>query len=141
MYLNTLLLVDYYCFLYQKTYFLLNAGESIPPLLVEIGIGGGKWRALGTISPGDREGSFTNDKPDGRREVIAFNCSPDDALSTIRRTDTPEVSDGFGNRKLLIQAGETGPRFELVKKLRSGESHEMPLTVDGRPEVVKFTHI
>ena len=64
-----------------------------------------KWVRFGTLRPGDRPASMSDNKPDGSRDLYMAECSPDDTHSTIYRSKAGLDID-MGNLRAVVALGE-----------------------------------
>lgn len=94
-----------------------------------------EWLSVGAAKPGEK-GSLSNNKPDGSREIVVFECASDDGHSSIKRS-TLGVDVADSKYREIQSAG-----MELVKLLRRGESHVMDIRTDKSKEArqIRFTH-
>ncbi len=107
------------------------------PLVLEIKAGK-DWRETGRLQPGAQTGSMSNIKPDGTREIIAFDCRPDDAESTIFRSQDGSLDLEVGTVLRVIDQA----RFDVIQTLKDGESLVLDVRTPRMPAAfpVRFTH-
>lgn len=98
-----------------------------------------EWKKVGEVPEGDN-GSISNNKPDGTRDIYFFECAEDNSHSTIYRSGfgmDMEIT-GTSLRELIID----GSKIEKVAELKADESHEMIVKTDkgSMPVNTRFTH-
>ena len=86
------------------------------PLKVEI-LKNGKWKEIGKLKETDLPGSFSNNLPDGKREIYVFECLGN--YSAIYRSKAG-VDVEFENFRSVYSLD-----LELVKKLQKKESSKL----------------
>lgn len=103
-------------------------------LLYEIRPSGAKdWLTLGTLTPGDQEGSIT-DITDGRRNVLLFRCEGE--RSIVSRSVGGTDWEVGAERVVVPLAGR-----ERVAVLADGQSYERQLLSDAGLEYrARWTH-
>ncbi|MDE1869087.1 MAG: hypothetical protein KGH60_03950 [Candidatus Micrarchaeota archaeon] len=107
------------------------------PLVVEIETCHGAWKRLGELRPGDHQGSLSDNKPDGHREVYVFRCEPDGRSSKLLRS-AAGVDSEEGTERTIIPLGN----FDIVKVLRTGDTYDLPITTPkGAQTVIRFKHV
>lgn len=109
----------------------------MPPLHINIYDSEAGWGLVGKVGPDDPQGSVSNNKPDGSREVYLFDCAFDDSKSTIYRSPAG-IDWEVGPTRAVASTG----RLEIVKELKPGESYELLVKTDKSPEPrrLRFTH-
>lgn|SRR5215831_3661463 len=102
-------------------------------LIVEMGRDDLGWTTLGTMRPGDREGSLS-DNSDGRRDILRFRTTPDCSIVEMSRAG---VDVEVGVHRAIVATG-----FDVLARLRDGESYERPVQTDrmSQPVQVRFRH-
>lgn len=105
------------------------------PLLFEI-YDGRTWREIARLSPTDRPGSLSDNKP-GRRDVYYFACSKDDSHSMVNCSDAGIDAEQGMTREIYSIGGST------VATLRKGDPHyEMEITTPkGSKRKIRFSHV
>jgi hypothetical protein len=92
------------------------------------------WIKVGEIKPGDRPGSVSDNKPDGRRDVYLFECAADDSKTTLYRS--------IGGADLDLSSSERGlipiSGLETVKELQKGETYTLTIKTDRSPQLRQF---
>ncbi len=96
-----------------------------------------RWAMVADVAPGSLPGSITNITDDGIREIILFECAPDNSQTTIYRS-TLGIDTEIGPHRIIDSL-----QRETINDLRVGESHEMNIRTDKgtEPRKVRFTHI
>ena len=109
------------------------------PLKVEISRDGSRWIPVGPELTGNHpSASMSNNKDDGSRELIFFECAKDDSKSTIYRSGA-----GIDMDLGVLRVSEIDvSRLEVIRELLRGESFEMDVRTDRSSEKlrVRFTH-
>lgn len=90
-----------------------------------------RWKKIAELKPGF-SASFSDNKPDGRRDVYVVYCLPDDSRSIIYRSILG-IDTEIGDMRLLRTVG-----LKAVKKLEKGEAYEMVVKTDKSPEPRKI---
>ena len=99
-----------------------------------------KWVKVIENKLGDPPGSFSNVKPDGKREIYLVECAKDDSQTTISRSGLG-VDAELGERGELRVVIPDSERMEVVKSIRKGESFEMEIATDrGTHSKIRITH-
>lgn len=94
---------------------------------------GGQWQPAVTITEDDQPGSLTHYEPDGRRQVIVFQCCG--GWSTITRS-TGGTDQEIGRMRVIHSLGS-----ELLAKLLPGQQHERTIRLaDGTSYQTRWTH-
>jgi hypothetical protein len=103
-------------------------------LLLEVRAAGNSWHRAGRLSPGDREGRVSCNRPGGAREVILFACLGD--RSRVRRSaGGPHFERGAA--RVVSASG-----LEDLAILADGESYVMDVVTDaGHALAVRWTHV
>lgn len=108
------------------------------PLHVQVqNLEGTGWLKFGEpLEPGEKPGSISNNLPDGRREVVFFECMPDDKSSVIYRA-IRTVEQEYGNQRTLTSSELAEPII-----LRDGSKpYEVDIKTDiGTEATLRFTH-
>lgn len=115
----------------------------MPPLSLELyDPKGQKWTPLSPIlNPGDPPGSFSQNLPDGSRELYMFECAEDDSQSIIYRSPSGlDIADLRGGRDVFKTEDSD---WDLVKELKRGDP-PYDLTIrtdfDSQGRIIRFTH-
>jgi len=104
------------------------------PLLVQVK-SGETWRSKTLQMPGENLRSISDNKP-GKPQVYMLLCSEDDGCSKLLRS-----KHGFDIADKRVRY-ITSDDFEIVKVLRSGESHDLEIvTPSGQQSMLRFTHV
>lgn len=94
----------------------------------------GDWYRFGRVMPG-KNGSLSDNKLDGSREVYHFECNANDESSTLSRS-VYGIDIANRSTREIISTG-----FELIKDIKDGESYVLDIrTVRGESTQVKLTH-
>lgn len=94
----------------------------------------GDWYKFGRVMPG-KNGSLSDNKADGSREVYHFECNANDESSTLSRSAGGIDIANSSTRKII----STG--FELIKEIKDGDSHVLDIRRPQRESIqVRFTH-
>jgi hypothetical protein len=101
-------------------------------LIVEMCAGGSGWRQAGTLNPGDRDGSLSDNR-NGHRGLIVFRCEPGRSVIFLSAAG---VDFEFGDERIIATDG-----LEELAALGPGESFERDVTMDrGLSCRVRWTH-
>jgi len=97
------------------------------------------WTKRGEVKP-DMPQTIINLKPDGKKEIILFECSSDGSESIVQRMELGDKS--FVERgKMFVGHPEEDP-VQIVR-LRKGESFKTTIQVnevDSQPTRYRFIH-
>lgn len=99
-----------------------------------------EWLKIGDVKPNDPPGSFSQNRPDGSRELYLFECAEDNSQSTIYRSPFG-IDTEIGNLRAVLN---DRTEWEVMKVLRKDdEPFRITIKTDNSPQrrVVRFTHI
>lgn len=99
----------------------------------------GRWVKAGEVKPGDRPGSMSDSKADGKRDIYLFECAADDSKSIIYRSAFgADLESAKEERTIFLDPSKR----VVIKELVKGESYEMTVTTERARQSsrIRFTH-
>jgi|SRR3989338_2586443 len=107
-------------------------------LVTEVFVPQGKqWVEAGSLKPGDRYGSISDTRPDGRRDVYVFECLPGNAMSRLYLSyNGTDIADAH-NRTIVSAI------IKPIVELKEGMEYDMKVKTDTSPERrwIRFRHV
>jgi len=98
-----------------------------------------RWTKRGEVKP-DAPQTIINLKPDGKKEIILFECTSDGSESIVQRMELGDKS--FVERgKMFVGHPEENP--VQIARLRTGDSFETTIQDfdrDSQPTRYRFSH-
>ena len=106
-------------------------------LRLELYVEGREWVKVGELLPGDRHGSISDNRPDGKRDIYLFQCEVGNSKSVIYRST---VGLDFEVKHLRVTSTQG---LEVIKELTSLQpTYEMEVKTDqsSASKRIRFTH-
>jgi hypothetical protein len=107
-----------------------------PSLRIEVHIEDDQWALAGQIDQGDRDGSMSDNPPEGGRDIYRFGVDPVSNTGYV-------VREGFGADRDVSGVREVSSLGTvIVASLHHGESHELTVRPDNSsaPRRIRFTY-
>jgi hypothetical protein len=107
-------------------------------LKLEVYIEGREWKKMGELLPGDRLGSISDNRPDGKRDVYLFQCESMNRRSVIYRSE-----GGLDFNVEHLRVTDTQGLEEIKELTHAQPTYEMQVKTDQSPTKrrIRFTHI
>ena len=106
-------------------------------LRLELYVEGREWVKFGELLPGDRHGSISDNRSDGKRDIYLFQCEIGNSKSVIYRSTA-----GLDFEVKHLRVTDT-QGLEVIRELTSLQpTYEMKVKTDQSPDSrrIRFTH-